>query len=102
MNKYGMITGCNDDKLKMLALQTADRPLSDYIHSWLSAHLDQMWLQLRMELQSRFAEVIDKSNALGYYAELDKKETKMFRYMLSGYSTLRKTISKERVRTPLS
>ena len=62
--KYGMITGCIDDKLKMLALQTADRPLSAYIHSWLSAHQDQMLLQLRTELQSRLAEVIDMSNAL--------------------------------------
>ena len=65
INKYGMNTGCDDDHLKMLALQTADGPLSDYIHRWISAHQDQTWLQLRVELQSRFAEVIDKSNALG-------------------------------------
>ena len=64
VNKYGIITGCNDDKLKMLALQTADRPLSLYIHSRLSAHQDQTWLQLQTELQSRFAEVIEKSYAL--------------------------------------
>ena len=64
VNRYSMITGCNDDKLKMLALHTADRPLSQYIHSWLSAHQYQKWLQLRTELQMRFAEVIDKSYAL--------------------------------------
>ena len=28
VNKYGMITGCNDDKLKMLALQTAKLPFT--------------------------------------------------------------------------
>ena len=28
VNKYRMITGCNDDKLKMLALQTAKLPFT--------------------------------------------------------------------------
>ena len=28
VNKYGMITGCNDDKLKMMALQTAKLPFT--------------------------------------------------------------------------
>ena len=51
-------------KLKMLALQTADRPLSDYIHSWLSAYQGQTRLQLQTKLQSSFAEVKDKSYTL--------------------------------------
>ncbi|MEW8547733.1 MAG: hypothetical protein AB2693_29850 [Candidatus Thiodiazotropha sp.] len=65
LSKYGMLTACDDEKLKLLALQTSEGPLSDYIHRWLSANQDRPWADLRTELQSRFAEVIDKSYALG-------------------------------------
>ncbi|MES9970286.1 MAG: hypothetical protein ABW092_09645, partial [Candidatus Thiodiazotropha sp.] len=53
LSKYGMLTACDDEKLKLLALQTSEGPLSDYIHRWLSANQDRPWADLRTELQSR-------------------------------------------------
>ena len=62
----------------MLALQTADGPLSDYIHRWLSAHQDQTWLQLQVELQSRFAEVIDTGYALVLLCRIRQERAENF------------------------
>ena len=74
INNYGLITACDDEKLKLLALQTADGPLSDFIHPRLTAHQDRHRLELRNELQSRFAEVKDKSFALGLLRRLRQEK----------------------------
>ena len=55
INKYRIITQRDDGKLKLLALQMADGPLSDYVHRWLSTHQDYPWVDLCTELQSLFA-----------------------------------------------
>ena len=58
----------------------ADGPFSDYVHRWLSTHQDRPWVDLRTELQSRFAEVIDKSYALGLLPRIkqDKHENVIY------------------------
>ena len=77
INKYGMITQRDDEKLKLLPFQMADGPLSDYAHRWLSTHQDRPWVDLRTELQSRFAEVIDKSYALGLLHRINQDKNKI-------------------------
>ncbi|MCF1458970.1 MAG: retrotransposon gag domain-containing protein [Shewanella sp.] len=73
LGKYGMLTGCDDEKLKLLALQTSQGALSDFIHRWISTHQQKSWKDLKTELQTRFSEVVDRSYALSLLRQVKQK-----------------------------
>ena len=73
LGKYGVLTGCDDEKLKLLALQTSQGALSDFIHRWISTHQQKSWKDLKTELQTWFSEVEDRSYALSLLRQVKQK-----------------------------
>lgn len=64
IEKYGMVTGADDAKLKMVAFQSSKNNVSDFIQRYLNEHPDCTWAHLKDELKVRFAEIQDQQYAL--------------------------------------
>ena len=63
IQRYEILTGVDDEKLKGITLQSAQGPVADFIARWMRDHQNQTWAHLKTELQSRFGEITDRSIA---------------------------------------
>ena len=63
IQRYEILTGVDDNKLKGITLQTAQGPVADFIVRWMNDHPTQTWATLKAELQSRFVEIKDRNIA---------------------------------------
>ena len=63
IQRYEILTGVDDNKLKGITLQTAQGPVADFIARWMNDHPTQTWAILKAELQSRFGKITDRSIA---------------------------------------
>ena len=63
IEKYGMLTGLTDDKLKLVAYQSSRNEISDFICRYLSENQAGTWDDFKAELTVRFAEIQDPMHA---------------------------------------
>ena len=63
IEKYASLTGLTDNRVKMVAYQSSWGAVSDFIQRYLHEYVDNNWGQLKTELTSRFAEILDPQYA---------------------------------------
>lgn len=63
IEKYGVLTGLDSERLKMVAYQSSKNAVSDFIQRYLKSNPDDNWDTLKGELKSRFSEVQDPQHA---------------------------------------
>ena len=63
IEKYASLTGLTDDRVKIVAYQSSQGAVSDFIQRYLYDNVGIDWGQLKTELTSRFAEISDPHNA---------------------------------------
>ena len=63
IQRFEILTGADDAKLKNITLQTAEGPVADFVTRWMRDHPNQQWQGLKNELQARFGEITDRSIA---------------------------------------
>lgn len=64
IEKYSTLTGVQGDRIKLIAYQASQGPVSDFLKRYLDANPNNTWDQVKVELKSRFGEVIDSEHAL--------------------------------------
>jgi len=64
IEKYVLMVGTPQDKVNMVAFQSSEGPVSDFIQRYLAANPNHNWDQLKAELKARFSEVTDNQHAL--------------------------------------
>ena len=78
IEKYAILINDNGDQRKnMLAFQSAEGPVSDFIHRFATNHPNSTWVQMKAELKTRFGGISDESQylALLQRAKQGKTET---------------------------
>ena len=63
IEKYASLTGLTDDRVKIVAYQSSQGAVSDFIQRYLYDNVGINWGQLKTELTSRFAEISDPQHA---------------------------------------
>ena len=74
LEKYSEIRGKPQAHNKVLAYQTARGDVSDYIRRYLAAHRDSTWAEMKADLTSSFAEVVDPACARALLRTLKQKK----------------------------
>ena len=73
IEKYASLTGLIDDRVKMVAYQSSWGPVSDFIQRYLHDYVENNWGQLKTELTSRFAEILDPQHAFVLLQNIKQK-----------------------------
>ena len=63
IEKYAVLTNCDNDRIKRVAYQSSRGPVSDFIRRYQDNHPNHTWNQMKEELTSRFSEVVDQQHA---------------------------------------
>jgi len=63
IEKYGTLTGLDEEHLKMVAYQSSKLAVSDFIQRFLKIRPERSWQELKEELTNRFAEIRDSQHA---------------------------------------
>lgn len=64
IEKYTRLVGLDDQGKKMIAYQSSKGPVSDYIKRYFEENPNAQWPELKTDLTSRFAEIVDPQHAL--------------------------------------
>lgn len=64
IEKYSMFVGLSPHSIKLVAYQSSRGAVSDFMKRYTDAHSRHTWNDIKVELQARFAEVIDPQHAL--------------------------------------
>lgn len=59
IEKYARLVGLTDQRLKIIAYQSSNGPVSDCLKRYLDNDPTHDWAWVKAELQLRFAEVVD-------------------------------------------
>ena len=73
LDKYASLTGLTDDRVKMVASQSSQGPVSEFIQRYLNDYVGSNWGQLKTELTSRFAEISDPQHAFVLLRKIKQK-----------------------------
>lgn len=64
IEKYSMLVGLTQESIKLVAYQSSRGAVSDFMKRFMDANPRHTWRDIKIELQARFAEVIDPQHAL--------------------------------------
>lgn len=63
IEKFSLITECEEGRNRYIALQTAEGAVADFIQRYLKSHPRSDWATMKRELSDRFGEVTDRAHA---------------------------------------
>ena len=64
IGKFVTLTQVENERVKFVAYQASEGPVSDFLKRYLSRNPEENWRRLKAELQSCFGEVVDSQHAL--------------------------------------
>ena len=64
VEKYRKILNGDENSTKIIAYQSCDGPVSDFVQRFLTVHDDCTWVKLKAELTARFADITDPQHAM--------------------------------------
>ena len=73
IEKFSAISEVEDSRVRYIALQTAEGPVSDFIQRYIATHPRSDWSTLKTELTDRFGEVTDRAHARAILRTLKQK-----------------------------
>jgi hypothetical protein len=64
INKFALLSGADEPRKKLVALQSSEGPVSDFLQRFLQGRDDLMWADLLFELRARFGGITDAAQAM--------------------------------------
>lgn len=73
VEKYALLTGVGQDRIKMVAYQASKGAVSDFIFRYMNDHPLCTWDDLKQELNGRFGEITDSQHAFMLLRKVKQK-----------------------------
>ena len=73
IEKHARLNGLTEDRIKLVAFQTSQDAVSDYLDRLLGTNPEYSWAKIKSELATRFAEVSDKTHAFSLLQKVKQK-----------------------------
>ena len=73
IEKHARLNGLTEDRIKLVAFQTSQDAVSDYLDRLLGTNPEYSWTKVKSELATRFAEVSDKTHAFSLLQKAKQK-----------------------------
>ena len=64
IEKYAILTNTRGERIKTIAFQSSKGSVSDFMQRYISDQPERTWVEMKVELSSRIAEVTDYTHAL--------------------------------------
>ena len=75
IEKFAVLGNLSDNDKKLVAYQTSQGPVSDFVARWLNDNPAGTWAELKVQLSYRFADIVDTQHAFDLLNKIRQKPT---------------------------